>query len=75
MFNHRDVQEILRIPLWQVGEKDIHVWRLGRDCNYSVKSAYHHLMEHIVDNSHLRHLNKVSRRLEQSIEVECAKQS
>jgi hypothetical protein len=54
LFNPRDVAEILKIPLHMTHNVDVPMWRLSRNGKFSVKSAYFHLMEEIIDNNHLK---------------------
>jgi hypothetical protein len=54
LFNPRDVAEILKIPLHMTDNVDAPMWRLSRNGKFSVKSAYFHLMEEIIDNNHLK---------------------
>jgi hypothetical protein len=54
LFNSRDAAEIIKIPLNLQHGEDIPIWKLSRNGIYSVKSAYYHLMEVIIDNNHLK---------------------
>jgi ribonuclease HI len=54
MFNHKDATEIRRLPLNLLTREDEPIWRYSRNGNYTVRSAYYQLMEHIVDNNDLK---------------------
>jgi hypothetical protein len=54
LFNTRDVSEILKIPLNLLHEEDEQIWRHSIKGLYSVRSAYHHLIESVIDNNHLK---------------------
>jgi ribonuclease HI len=54
LFNTWDAAEILKIPLNLLHEEDEQIWRLSRKGIYSVRSAYHHLIESVIDNNHLK---------------------
>lgn len=54
MFNHRDAAEIRRLPINLLNREDEPIWRYSKNGNYTVRSAYYQLMEHIVDNNDLK---------------------
>jgi hypothetical protein len=54
LFNTWDAAEILKIPLNLLHKEDEQIWKLSRNGLYSVRSAYHHLIEHVIDNNHLK---------------------
>nr|KYP39960.1 Putative ribonuclease H protein At1g65750 family [Cajanus cajan] len=54
LFNHQDAQSILSIPLLNPSRPDSLTWRLTTNGSYSVRTAYHHLMEHVISNNTLR---------------------
>ena len=53
-FNARDSSEILKLPLNLTQSPDVPIWNLSKNGIYSVRSAYFHLMEVIIDNNHLK---------------------
>jgi hypothetical protein len=54
MFNQRDVVEITRLTLNLLTQEDAPIWRYSKNGNYTVRSAYYQLMEHIIDNNNLK---------------------
>jgi hypothetical protein len=54
LFNHRDAAEISRLPLNLLNREDEPIWRYSKNGNYTVRSTYYQLMEHIVDNNNLK---------------------
>jgi hypothetical protein len=54
LFNQHDAAAILQIPLQLKTEEDVPLWRLSKNGNYTVRSAYYHLMKVIIDNNHLK---------------------
>jgi hypothetical protein len=54
LFNSRDTTEIMKIPLNLQHEEDTPIWKHSKNGTYSVRSAYYHLMEDIIDNDHLK---------------------
>ncbi|KAJ1439535.1 Reverse transcriptase zinc-binding domain [Sesbania bispinosa] len=53
-FSAADVNRILSIHLSRLDREDSLIWKLSKDDRYSVKSAYYHITENMVDNSHYR---------------------
>ncbi|KAJ1380616.1 putative ribonuclease H protein [Sesbania bispinosa] len=49
-----DVENIIRINVPSVGGEDELIWKLSRDGRFSVKSAYYHVTENLMDNTHLK---------------------
>nr|KYP38216.1 Putative ribonuclease H protein At1g65750 family [Cajanus cajan] len=54
LFNDQDSQTILAMPLLNPSRPDSLAWRLNTNGSYSVRTAYHHLMEHVISNNTLR---------------------
>ena len=54
IFNEEDSKEIQQMSLVNIVGQDKIFWRLGSNGDYSVRSAYHHLMENMLDNEHLK---------------------
>lgn len=54
VFNNVDANNILSMPRPIVVREDQLIWKFSRNGCYTVKSAYYHAMEHLVDSSHLR---------------------
>ncbi|KAJ1418166.1 Ribonuclease H-like superfamily [Sesbania bispinosa] len=53
-FSAADVNRILSIHLSRLDREDSLIWKLSKDGRYSVKSAYYHITENMVDNSHYK---------------------
>lgn len=53
-FTQRDAMEIIKMSRNVALGEDQLIWDLSRNGNYSVKLAYYHAMENLVDSSHLR---------------------
>ncbi|XP_045810978.1 uncharacterized protein LOC123905427 [Trifolium pratense] len=54
IFCPRDVLEITKIPLKLMQNDDVPIWKCCHNGNYSVRSAYYHLVEVVIDNNHLK---------------------
>ena len=54
IFNDNDQINVFALPLMNNEVHDKIIWRLNANNEYNVKSAYHHLLEIIVQNDHLK---------------------
>jgi len=54
MFNERDAKNILVMPLIDEVSADKKFWQFTTHENYNLKSAYHYIKEHLVDNGEWR---------------------
>ncbi|KAJ1419155.1 Reverse transcriptase zinc-binding domain [Sesbania bispinosa] len=54
VFAIKDAENILNMPLMNTEREDELIWKLSRDGKFSVKSAYYHVTECMIDNSHLK---------------------
>ena len=50
MFNEKDAKNILAMPLIDEVSADKQFWQFTTHGNYNVNSAYHYVMEHLVNN-------------------------
>lgn len=53
-FNQPDVQKIQSIPLLNTHGSDQQIWKFSSTGDYTVRSAYHNIMETMLDVSHLK---------------------
>ncbi|KAJ1433914.1 Reverse transcriptase zinc-binding domain [Sesbania bispinosa] len=53
VFHPEEAVAILDTPLSSCSRDDELIWKLSRDGKFSVKSAYFHVSESLIDNSHL----------------------
>ncbi|KAJ1438735.1 Reverse transcriptase zinc-binding domain [Sesbania bispinosa] len=58
IFSPEEAVEILNMPLTSCAREDEMIWKLSRDGKFSVKSAYFHVTENMIDNSHLKELGE-----------------
>ena len=54
VFNENDFRNMTTMPLMNTLDKDKIIWRLTTNGEYNLKYAYHHLMEHLICNEHLK---------------------
>ena len=54
VFNERDAENILAMPIMDDMGQDRRCWKFTTQREYTVKSAYHHTMENLVDNNDMR---------------------
>ncbi|XVF41404.1 hypothetical protein PTKIN_Ptkin01aG0277400 [Pterospermum kingtungense] len=52
-FSLRDVNAILKIPLPRNASNDLVIWHYSKNGDYTIRSAYRLLMEHLLSDSHL----------------------
>lgn len=45
ILNPDDSNEVQNLPLLNVAESDVQIWKLTKDGNYFVKSAYHNIID------------------------------
>jgi len=54
VFNERDAENILAMPIMDDMGEDKRCWKFTNHGEYTVKSTYHSTMENLVDNNELR---------------------
>lgn len=54
IFDANVSRNIASMSLLNLHDNDAMIWRLTKSGEYSVKSAYHHLMESMTNNDHLK---------------------